>query len=85
MAEQFLLHGNFLSCTDDAKLHTSGLVNQHICITLANKLPREHLQHERYSFKVEVSCTLMYERIIGPVFFDEDFITSSSLLDILEK
>jgi hypothetical protein len=44
--EQFLLHNNSLRCilfTDDAKLHISGLVNQHNCITLANKPPREHL------------------------------------------
>lgn len=32
-----------------------------------------------------MSCVLTYERVIDPVFFDEDTVTSSSFLDMLEK
>jgi hypothetical protein len=47
--------------------------------------PREHLEYEWDSPKVNVWYVLTHERVIGPYFFDEDIITRSSFIQILEN
>jgi hypothetical protein len=51
---------------------------------LDSELHREHLEHEQDTPKFNVWCALTCERLNGLFFFDEDIITSNSLLDMLE-
>jgi hypothetical protein len=66
------------------KFHISGCGIRHICVIWGNEPPEEHLEHEWDNPEVNMWCSLAYERVISPFFFDEDIITSNSFLDMLE-
>jgi hypothetical protein len=75
-------------------LYLSSLLRQNftslgltICIIViwGSVPPREHLEHEQDSSKLNVWCVLAQEKVIGPFYFDVELITRNSLLDILEN
>jgi hypothetical protein len=87
---QILEHGNFSSrvvFTDVSKFHISGRVNWYTRkrAIWGTHPPREHLERDRDSDKVNAWHALTCERVISPFFFVEDIITSSSFLDVLEN
>jgi hypothetical protein len=85
MCAQILEHNNFFSCIvfgDETRFHITGHINQHNCVIWGSEPLGEHLEHERDSLKVNVSCTLTYERVIGLLLFD-DIITSNSCWKIM--
>jgi hypothetical protein len=69
----------------DCSYHISGRVGRHNCVICGSEPPIKHLEHERRSPKVVERCALTQKRVLGPCFFDEDIITSNSLLDMLEN
>lgn len=46
---------------------------------------REPSEREHYSPKENEWCTLTYERVIAPVFFNECIIASNLFLDVMEN
>jgi hypothetical protein len=77
MCAQILEQNNFFS--DEAKFHITEHISQHNCVIWGSEPLREHLEHEQDSLKVNGSCTLTYERVIGLFLFDDDIITSKFL------
>ena len=70
--------------SDEATFHTAGIVNRHNVRIWGTSHPREYVEKERNSPKVNVWCGLLHDRVIGPFFFDEPTITSDSYLHMLE-
>jgi hypothetical protein len=68
-----------------ANFHTFGRANRHDCVIWGREPPREYLQRERDSPKLNVCCALTYEIDIGPFSFEKNIITSNLFLDILEN
>jgi hypothetical protein len=66
---------NFISLDASVGISVSFWGNEH---------PREHLEHERDSPKVNAWCALTHERGIDPFSFDEYIITSNSFLEKLK-
>jgi hypothetical protein len=60
-----------------------GRVNRHNCAVWSSESPTERSEYERDSHTVNV-CYALTREVIGPFFFDEEVITSSSFVDMLE-
>ena len=84
--------GHFLNCicfSDEATFHVSGKLNKHNARIRGTENP--HITREiectreieRDSPKVNVWCELLYNKVIGPFFFDEKTITTDIYLDTL--
>jgi hypothetical protein len=79
---------NFLSCivfTDEAKFQISVHVSWHNSIILGSEPLREHSERDWDSPKMNMWCGPTHEEVTGSFFFDEDIITSSLFLDLLEN
>jgi hypothetical protein len=70
--------------SDEATCHTSGKVNRHNVRICGLENPRIILENERNSPKVNVWCTLMHNKIIGPFLFSECTISAIVYLDMME-
>lgn len=78
----FLQHVLF---SDEATFHVSGMVNKHNVRIWGSENPHETRELERSSPKLNVWCGLMHNQVIGPFFFAEATVTSTTYLDMLEN
>jgi hypothetical protein len=88
MLEQLTADDNYLQkilFSDEATFHTHGVKNRHNCIIWGSENPDALMEHVRDSPKVNVWCSIMSDRIVGPFFFHESTITSAVCLDTLEN
>ena len=70
--------------SDEATFHVSGVVNRHNVRIWGTDNPREYLEEEANSPKVNVWCGLLHNKVIGPFFFAGQTVTQYSYLDMLE-
>lgn len=70
--------------TDESTFHVNGVVNRHNCRIWGSEKPREIVQHQRDSPKVNVWCGLMNDRIVGPFIFCENTINGDIYCEMLE-
>ena len=75
---------NKVCFSDEATFHTSRNVNMHNLWIWWSENPHVVLQYVKDSPKVNVWCGLMYNKIIGPFFFNEPTTTATVYLDMLE-
>ena len=54
--------------SDEATFHVAGIVNRHNVRIWGTSHPREYVENERNSPKVNVWCGLLYDTVIGPFF-----------------
>lgn len=71
--------------SDESTFHISGKVNRHNVRIWASENPRDVIQHERDSPKVNVFCAISVNKVYGPFFFMEKTITGTVYLDMLEN
>ena len=71
--------------SDEATFYVNGCVNRHNCCIWGTQQPNEIHEYVRGSPKVNVSCGLLYDRVIGPFFFRERTITGVVYLDLFEQ
>jgi hypothetical protein len=68
---------------DESTFHRDGTVNRHNCHYWSRHNPRWIRQHHfQYNFKTNVWCGFFRDRIIGPVFFEEN-VTGESYITLL--
>lgn len=70
--------------SDEPPFHVAGIVNRQNVRIWGTSNPREYLEAERNSPKVNVWCGLLHNKIIGPFFFEESTVTQDSYLAMLE-
>ena len=78
----------FLKCvcfSDESTFHVSGLLNRHNLRIWGSENPYDTCVLERDSFKLNVWCGIMHDKIIGPFFFAEKSITAQIYLDVLTE
>ena len=83
--EQDNLYLENICFSDEATFHVAGVVNRHNVRIWGTENPREYLEQERNSPKVNVWCGLLYNTVIGPFFFAEQTVTQYSYLEMLEN
>jgi hypothetical protein len=71
--------------TNEAKFQIFVHVSWHKYIIWGSEPLREHSEHELVSPKVNVWCVLTHEKSLAHFLFDEDIVTTSLFLDILEN
>ena len=54
--------------SDEATFHVAGIVNRHNVRIWGTSHPREYVENERNSPKVNVWCGLLHDTVIGPFF-----------------
>src|SRR5215475_1527363 len=69
--------------TDEATFHCCGFVNHRNCVIWARENPREILEHERGSPKVNVWAGVTTYGIVGPYFVPGNTINANAYLDLL--
>jgi hypothetical protein len=74
-----------LAFSDEATFHTSGFVNRHNTIFWGSKNPREILEHERDSSKVNVWCAVTATGVIWSYFFDTPTVNADVYLTMLQE
>ena len=79
--EDFLKKVRF---TEKACSHVSGKVNWHNVRTWGSENPHVVIEYIRDSPKVNVWCCLLHDRLVGPVFFAKDTVTSTIYMNMLE-
>jgi hypothetical protein len=70
--------------SDEATFHISGHVHRHSIRIWDHEYPHAIAEHKRHSPKINVWCWLAHDRVIGPFFFAECTVTSTTYLDMLE-
>jgi hypothetical protein len=70
--------------SDEATFHISGHIHRHNIRIWGHEHPHAIVEHERDSPKINVWCGLAHDRVIGPFFFAERTVTSTTYLDMLE-
>ena len=68
----------------EATFHTSGIVNRHNVRIWGSENTHVVFQNQQDSPKVNVSCGLMHNKVIGSFFFNEPTISANVYLDMLE-
>jgi len=71
--------------SDEATFHVSGKLHRHNVRIWGSEHPHETRELYRASPKVNVWCGIMFDRIIGPFFFNEATITADVYLDFLTE
>jgi hypothetical protein len=88
MLEQLTADDDYLQkiiFSDEDTFHTHGVVNRHNCRIWGNENPHALMEHVRDSPKVNMWCSIMSDRTVGPFIFHESTITSAVCLDMLEN
>jgi transposase len=70
--------------SDEATFHISGHVHSHNIRMWGQEHPHAIVEHERDSPKINVWCGLAHDQVIGPIFFAECTVKSTTYLDMLE-
>ena len=70
--------------TDEACFHVSGKVIWHNVRIWGSEKPHVVIDHIRDCPKVNVWFGLLHDRLVGPVFFAEDTVTSTIYMNMLE-
>lgn len=70
---------------DESTFHISGKVNKHNLRIWGTENPREIVQHERDSPKVNVYCAVSKQKVYGPFFFQEKTVRGTSYLDMVSE
>lgn len=70
---------------DESTFHLSGKVNKHNVRIWGTENPREIVEHERDSPKLNVYCAVSKQKIYGPFFFQESTVTGTSYLDMVSE
>lgn len=71
--------------SDEATFHTNGKVNRHNVCIWGTENPRETIQYERDSPKVNVFCAISTNKVFGPFFFEGATVTGLQYLEMLEN
>lgn len=71
--------------SDEATFHINGKVNRHNCRIWGTENPRETIQHERDSPKVNVFCAISTNKVFGPFFFEGATVTGQTYLKMLQN
>jgi hypothetical protein len=66
---------NRIVFSDEVTFHTIGKVNRHNCRVWGTQNPRDFMEYERDSPKVNVFCPLSSRKLYGPFFFAEMTVT----------
>jgi hypothetical protein len=69
---------SFLPClifSDEATFHLRGKVNRHNVCIWGTQNPRETVEHERDSPKLNVFCAISQTKVYGPYFFERETVT----------
>jgi hypothetical protein len=77
------IENNFLAkvlFSDEATFHLSDMVNRHNMRIWGTELPREVMEYQRESPKVNVWCGLMADEVIGPFFLQRKLSLVSYIL-----
>ncbi|GBM47326.1 hypothetical protein AVEN_7772-1 [Araneus ventricosus] len=75
---------NRICFSDESTFHVNGMVNRHNVLIWGSENPHVSAQLQRDSPKVNVWCSLMHNKVIGPFFFTEKSVTTSVYLDLLQ-
>lgn len=70
--------------SDEATFHLNGKVNKHNCRIWGDENPREFVEFERDSPKVNVWCAVSSTKVYGPFFFMENTVFGANYTDMLE-
>ena len=71
--------------SDESTSHLNGKVNTHNVRIWGSENPREFVQSERDTPKLNVFCSLSLRKVYGPFFFVEANITGMTYLDMLQE
>jgi len=77
--------GKLIFFSDEAIFHLSGYVHKNSYRIWDYEKPKETLEYERNSQKINVWCAMSSDCIIGPYFFDEETVTSKNYLKMLKE
>ena len=70
--------------SDESTFHINEKVHRHNVCIWGTENPREMVQHERASPKINVFCAVSTQKVYGPFFFREDTVTGASYLEMLQ-
>lgn len=70
---------------DESTFHISGKVNRHNVRIWGTENPRESVEHERDSPKLNVFCAVSKKKVYGPFFFQEATVRGNAYLDMLSE